>query len=241
MLLAMMEPKNDPIEDDFSDTELGFSAKAIEPETKSTDSAADPIDWKSLVSNIRAGDSTAMEELYRLFYRGVRYYLCRQLGPQELDDKIHDTFVIVVQAIRRGELREPERLMGYVRTVVRRQVAAHIDHAIHCRRESIELEDGVRLADIRSNPEQIAMVDEQADLMAKVLRTLSRRDREILSRFYLQEQTQEEICEQMGLSETQFRLLKNRAKQRFGELGRQRLQLDKKTEPEKLLRKSQGA
>jgi DNA polymerase III alpha subunit len=43
--------------------------------------------------------------------------------------------------------------------VVRRQVAAHIDNAIHNRREIIELEDGVRLADIRSNPEQIAMVD----------------------------------------------------------------------------------
>jgi len=43
---------------------------------------------------------------------------------------VHDTFVIVVQAIRKGELREPERLMGFVRTVVRRQVAAQIDHAV---------------------------------------------------------------------------------------------------------------
>jgi hypothetical protein len=46
--------------------------------------------------------------------------LCRQLGPQDLDDKVHDTFLIVVQAIRKGELREPERLMGFVHTVVRR-------------------------------------------------------------------------------------------------------------------------
>jgi len=27
----------------------------------------------------------------------VRYYLCRHLGPQDLDDKVHDTFLIVVQ------------------------------------------------------------------------------------------------------------------------------------------------
>ena len=66
-----------------------------------------------------------MEELYQLFSKGIRFYLCRQLGPQELDDKVHDTFVVVVQAIRRGDLREPERLMGFVRTIVRRQVAAH--------------------------------------------------------------------------------------------------------------------
>ncbi len=29
--------------------------------------------------------------------------------------------MIVTQAIRNGELREPERLMGYVQTVVRRK------------------------------------------------------------------------------------------------------------------------
>ena len=72
---------------------------------------------------IKLDDQSGMEELYRIFSRGVRFYLCRQLGPQDLEDKVHDTFLIVVQAVRRGELREPERLMGFVRTVVRRQVA----------------------------------------------------------------------------------------------------------------------
>ena len=56
-----------------------------------------------------------------------------------------------------------------------------------------------------------------------VLRSISVRDREILTRFYLMEETQEEICEEMNLSDTQFRLLKSRAKARFGELGRKRL------------------
>src|SRR5665647_1390525 len=86
--------------------------------------------WEQLVEQIRAGEAEGMESLYRVFARGVRFYLCRQLGPQELDDKVHDTFLIVVQAIRRGELREPERLMGFVRTVVKRQLAAYIDHAV---------------------------------------------------------------------------------------------------------------
>jgi len=55
------------------------------------------------------------------------------------------------------------------------------------------------------------------------LRELSDRDREILTRFYLREQTQDFIFEQMDLSETQFRLLKSRAKARFGELGKKKL------------------
>ncbi len=85
-----------------------------------------PVDWSVLVAQIKAGDDAGMEHLYRLFSRGIRYYLCRQLGPQELEDKVHDTFLIVVHAIRKGDLREPERLMGFVRTVVRRQVAAYM-------------------------------------------------------------------------------------------------------------------
>jgi RNA polymerase sigma factor (sigma-70 family) len=179
--------------------------------------------WASLVERIRQGEDGAMEELYRVFSRGIRYYLCRQLGPQELDDRVHDAFLIVVQAIRRGDLREPDRLMGFVRTVVRRQVAAQIDQVVHSRKEQVDLEVGLRVADGRHDPERTASQQQQIELMSQVLRGMSARDREILTRFYLREQTQEQVCEEMNLSETQFRLLKSRAKARFGELGRKRL------------------
>ena len=164
-----------------------------------------------------------MADFYRTFAKGVRLYLCRQLGPQEIEDKIHDTFLIVVKAIRRGDLREPERLMGFVRTVVRRQVAAHIDHLVHRRRDQVNLDVSTRVADDRRNPEQNAVAKEKTDLMIEVLREMSARDREILTRFYLHEQSQEQICEEMKLTETQFRLLKSRAKARFGELGQRKL------------------
>jgi RNA polymerase sigma-70 factor, ECF subfamily len=179
--------------------------------------------WVELVERIRTGKSDGMEELYQLFSKGIRFYLCRQLGPQELDDKVHDTFVVVVLAIRRGELREPERLMGFVRTIVRRQVAAHIDKVVHSRREQIELDSNVRVADPRDNPEQSAIFHERTGLIRRVLRELSGRDREILTRFYLHEQSQDQICSEMALTETQFRLLKSRAKARFGELGKKKL------------------
>ncbi|MCU1292044.1 MAG: polymerase, sigma-24 subunit, subfamily [Bryobacterales bacterium] len=181
------------------------------------------IDWGALVEQVRAGDDAGMEQLYKLFSRGIRYYLCRQLGPQELEDKVHDTFLIVVNAIRRGDLREPDRLMGFVRTVVRRQVAAYIETAVHTRREQTDLETGITVADRKQNPEQEAMMREKAALMKSVLGALSERDREILVRFYLKEQPQEQICEEMSLTETQFRLLKSRAKAKFGEIGRKKL------------------
>ena len=195
--------------------------------------------WRELVDRIRADEGAAMEELYAVFSRGVRFYLCRQLGPQELEDKVHDTFLIVVQAIRRGELREPDRLMGFVRTIVRRQVAAYIDHAVQTRKEQAELDSGLAICDERSNPEQDAIARQRLEIMTKVLRSISVRDREILTRFYLLGQTQEQICGEMQLTETQFRLLKSRAKARFGELGRKSLR--RRGFPQILLRMASSA
>ncbi|MGA2212554.1 MAG: sigma-70 family RNA polymerase sigma factor [Bryobacteraceae bacterium] len=186
--------------------------------------AGGSVDLPELVTRIQKGDNSGMEELYRLFARGIRFYLCRQLGMQELDDKVHDTFLIVVQAIRRGDLREPDRLMGFVRTVVRRRVAAHIDQLVHSRRDEMHLDVSVRVADRRRDPEQNMAYQQKNGFMRDILRQLSDRDREILTRFYLHEETQKEICTEMGLTETQFRLLKSRAKARFGDLGKRRLQ-----------------
>ena len=180
-------------------------------------------DWPALVDRIRTGDDTALEELYRVFAKGVRFYLCRQLGPQDLDDRVHDCFLIVVQAIQRGDLREPDRLMGFVRTIVRRQIAGHIEHAVLARRVNIDIETSPLLFDQRVDPEAQAVTRQQEEIAASVLKGVSRRDREILTRFYLHCQSQEQICKEMRLTITQFRLLKSRAKARFGELGKRKL------------------
>jgi RNA polymerase sigma-70 factor, ECF subfamily len=155
----------------------------------------------------------------------VRFFLYRQLGPRDLDDKLHDVFVIVAQAIQRGDLRDPERLMGYVRTVIRRQVAGHIEEAIQERRNHTDLDGTLVLADHHPDPEREAIEQQNDELAMRVLRSIAKRDREVLIRFYLDEQTPERICREMGLTETQFRLIKSRAKARFGELGKRRFAL----------------
>jgi RNA polymerase sigma factor (sigma-70 family) len=177
-------------------------------------------DWAGLVAKIQRGDEDALAELYQVFARGVKFYMYRQLGPQDLDDRLHDTFLVVVQAIKRGDLREPERLMGFVRTIVRRQVATHIDEIVQTRREQVAIEQGPTLPDRTQTPEQLAMHEQQTRLIARTLRGMSARDRDILTRFYIHEQSQEQICKEMDLTDTQYRLLKSRAKARFGDIGR---------------------
>jgi RNA polymerase sigma-70 factor (ECF subfamily) len=182
-----------------------------------------PSNWPGLVERIRARDPSAMEELYKMFSTGIRFLLYRQLGPQDLDDKVHDVFVIITEAICNGELREPERLMGYVHTVVRRQVASHIDRAIHLRRYRVDVDFQESVSDKRPDPEREAINRENLGLAMRVLQSIPKRDREVLTRFYLNEESVDEICQNMDLSETQFRLIKSRAKARFGELGKRRL------------------
>jgi RNA polymerase sigma-70 factor (ECF subfamily) len=204
------------------------SSEIVTPITERADSDGDgtdscPKDWPELVMRIQRGDESGMEDLYHLFARGIRFYLCRHLGMQEVDDKVHDTFLIVVQAIRRGDLREPDRLMGFVHTVLRRQVAALINAKVHNRRDQEHLDVGARVADRRPNPEETTAFEQKVALMQATLLQLSDRDREILTRFYLHEETQGKIRQEMHLTEIQFRLFKSRAKARFAELGKRNL------------------
>lgn len=180
-------------------------------------------DCVQLVEQVCRNEPAALEALYRIFARGIKFQICRHLGPQDLDDKVHDCFLIVVQAIRRGELREPDRLMGFVRTVVRRQIAAYIDNVVQARKQTVDLESGRVVIDSAATPESSVLDQEEAEIAYRVLNGISRRDREILIRFYLREESQDTICEKMNLTETQFRLLKSRAKARFGELGKRSL------------------
>ena len=196
----------------------------LSPDVQAAAMSPEPL-WASLVERIRAGDPSAMEELYAVFVKGVRFYLWRQLGPQDLDDKVHDVFLIITQSIQKGDLREPDRLMGYVRTIVRRQVAAHIDTAVQSRRNQVSIEPGMTVRDRGLDPERMAIDRQSLDLAIRLLSSLPIRDREVLIRFYLKEQTPEQICSEMDLTDTQFRLTKSRAKARYGELGQRRFAL----------------
>jgi RNA polymerase sigma factor (sigma-70 family) len=177
------------------------------------------------VDGIRNGDPTAVEELYKIFSKGVKFLLWRQLGQQDLDDRVHDVFLMVIQSIQRGDLREPERLMGYVRTVVRRQTAGYIEGAMNARRRLVGIENMVPIRDRARDPESQAIEEQNSEVAMRVLHGLPERDREVLIRFYLQEETPEQICVALNITETQFRLIKSRAKARYSELARRRFAL----------------
>jgi uncharacterized protein (DUF2384 family) len=62
------------------------------------------------------------------------------------------------------------------------------------------------------------LTEAHEEIARQILESFSRRDREALIRFYLEEQVPEQICREMSLTEAQFRLIKSRAKAQFREL-----------------------
>lgn len=181
------------------------------------------VDWAGLVAQVQTGGDAGLEQLYRVFSRGLRYFLVRQLGAQDFQDKMHEIFLITVRAIRKGEIREPERLPGFIRTVAHRQVAGYIENQVYSRTRNADLDSGVCIVDQSQTPEQQALLRERTELMKTALGMLKSREREVLVRFYLEEQRPEQICREMNLTETQFRLIKSRAKAAFGEHGKKEL------------------
>jgi RNA polymerase sigma-70 factor, ECF subfamily len=77
-------------------------------------------DLSDLVRRIQAGDPAAESELVARFSRGLLLMLRRLVQNPALADDLHqETFALVLGKIRRGEVREPERLAGFIRSTAR--------------------------------------------------------------------------------------------------------------------------
>jgi RNA polymerase sigma-70 factor (ECF subfamily) len=176
--------------------------------------------WADLVGRVRGGDRSGAEVLYHTVTGNARAKLRRTVEPQLVDDRLHDIVVTVLEAIHGGMLREPDRLMGFVRTVTQRQVSAHIRSNITRRRRLTQI-GPLEFPSPREHSPEAAFVDrERTEGLRKLLKRLRARDREILIRFYCHEQDQNEICREMNLTATQFRLFKSRAIARCSDYAR---------------------
>src|SRR5690349_17154162 len=97
-------------------------AMAMNPEATPGEGrdAAGPGGPADLVRRIEAGDRDAEAELVARFSHGLLLML-RQLcrNPALADDLHQETLALVLQKVRRGEVREPERLAAFIRSTAR--------------------------------------------------------------------------------------------------------------------------
>ena len=169
------------------------------------------MSWSEFVEQIRSGNEQSMDGVYAAVSDCARAGLIRSVDPQSVDDHVQEVLIIVLGAIRRGELRDPECLKGFVRTVTRRQASLYIRGAIARRRRIVEIELAHPASPSGESPEARLAFRERVAAVKAALEKLCARDRDILLRFYYQDQKSEHICREMRLSATQFRLYKSRA------------------------------
>ena len=169
-----------------------------------------------IVEGVRRGDERAVVDLHRLFAERARPYVSQRLGPQDAEDRLHDSFIVVLRAIRNGKIKQPDHLMSYIFAVVRRQITRCTVFTSHRRTHQTALDENLMYpAAQHVDAEGSLMRDERCRNLRNLLACMRPRDRDVLTRFYLKGQAKEVVCEQMRLTATQFRLLKNRATIRF--------------------------
>ena len=186
------------------------------------------IRFADVVRQVANSEPEGFENLYRIFSTqaiGLR----RQFGFQDFEDRLHDVFLIVVEAIQCGKVREPNALLSYIQGTARFVLCAHASTRSRRQRLSGTLQHWQSSRGCGHTPEESLWLKERSAIMRDLLRTLSLREREVLERFYINEQDKDEICREMGLSDTQFRLAKSRAKAHLARLGAARFSLPAQT------------
>ena len=171
-----------------------------------------------LVRRICAGDAGAESELVSRYCRGVTILIRRaSRDASAVDDLYQQTFQIALEKIRRGDLREPERLSGFICSLARNLVIDHFRRAAAHRFPGPV--EGSRAADPAPGPLDSLLRVEKASIVRRVLAELpSERDREILFRFYIAEDEKDSICRDLGLASLHFNRVLFRARERYREL-----------------------
>jgi RNA polymerase sigma-70 factor (ECF subfamily) len=173
--------------------------------------------WTALVERVAGGDPNALQTLCTSL-AWLKGYFRNHVGPDDAEDMFHDVIIVLTKQIQEGALIEPERFLGYVRAIVQRRTAAQIRVRMRSRRACSV--DDVQLSDPAEDTETLVARKELQAIAWRVLKAMPVQQREMLIRFYLQEQRPEGIQEAFGITPTQFRLIKSRAKARFADLCR---------------------
>ena len=168
---------------------------------------------------VQSLDRAAIESLIAKQYSGLRLLILRRTGDAEVAaDLLNEAACTAWEKWQAGLIQRPEEIGGYIFQVAmnllrnhRRSVAERPD-----RRAAPEvlgsLPDATEATD-RWLEKKVAL---QVKRILQELRTP--RDREILTRFYLQDQDKDAICRDLSLDADQFDKVLHRARGRLKEL-----------------------
>ncbi|MGI9289098.1 MAG: RNA polymerase sigma factor [Pseudomonadales bacterium] len=181
--------------------------------------ANEPEIAASLVTRIQQGEKLAEEQLVSRYSRGLLSFLRRKTDDDDLADDLHqDTFRIVLERLRAKGLEDPSHLAGFIHATSKNLVIAYFRKQAR-RKTEPDSEVIESFSHGGTTQSEATMLDEQAKMVRGLLDELrSERDRELLLRFYLDEEDKQSICNALGLTDKHFNRVIFRARERFKEL-----------------------
>jgi len=166
------------------------------------------------VANSVADPMEQLADVYR-DYPGLRALIVRRVrDPEVAADILQDAAVTTLEKLRAGQIAQPSGVGGYLYRVA-------LNHLRNFRRkdrtEVSSPADLESLSDGDDNP-HLAEIDRAQ--WAKAARSMleelpNPRDRDLLVRFYLNDERRESICSSLGLSDEHFHKVLFRARNRF--------------------------
>jgi RNA polymerase sigma-70 factor, ECF subfamily len=171
-------------------------------------------DYASLVKRIIAGDAAAESELVAHFKDPVLHIVRRNAGnPSLVEDFSQDTFLTVIRKIRNGDLKQPESLGFFIAGVARNHTIEQM--RLLRKRAGEDLEHAERLPDL--SPNQLDKLETSKGLaeIRELIAELRPRYKELLLRYYINEEPKRAICTDLGLSSEQFDGVLHRARKRL--------------------------
>ena len=164
-----------------------------------------------LAGRILAGDRDAENELVRYFSPRILAMLCARTRDREVSrDLLHDVLITVLRALRKGQLRQSDRLAAFIQGIARNTAQSYSRGRIF--REQ-PLEDDPQAVETTDAIEE----SQRSELVRKALLELDSTDREILMRTLVQGQKPGLIARTLGLDSVVVRQRKSRATRRVAE------------------------
>lgn len=167
-----------------------------------------------LANRIRAGDQQAECEFAEKFSSSVLLTLLRHTrDPEIARDCCQKTLLIALSKMRAGEILKPQSLAAFLRCTAANVLITHF----RTEKRYANLGDGVFR--LRGEPAEAVVRDLDSETVTRLLNSMldelpMARDREILRRFYLQEEDKQSICADLELKPAHFDRVLYRARKR---------------------------
>ena len=169
-----------------------------------------------LVARIAAGDSGAENEFAVRYLRGIRTLVRRHARTADpiVDDLVQEVLQHVLCRLREGALRDAGALPAYVRSAVVFTTTA--EYRRRGRRGEESLGDDFDPPGDEPEPSELVEQHQTRACVKLLLAELpTPRDREVLRRFYLDEQPKSAVCAALQIDESHFHRVVFRARERL--------------------------